>query len=298
MDRRSFVQRGLVGASGMAAAGKPILVSAAQTGGSPLYPLDDYLARMDAGLQRVREWSILDALPDYGGDAGMVDDLGRKAFTSLYMTAMFTDLPLEEQIRPEVQSRLWAVQSTMDAAMDDMTAYLRSRTKEDLTAVQRAIREDPAALDRVAEMIDVEAARTGISDERRRSTRRMIEHLGWRMANQPPSLLVDEYLQKIEKIETSNVEDAARQRWLASKLGEEAFWAAAQEEQSLRQRRLSRGLRNMGIGAVLFLGGYLLATSSDGDSAGVGAITGTVGAIWFLVGLIQLLMGAGTSPSA
>lgn len=300
MDRRSFLRSGAVSASGIAVSAKPALAAATDRGGSPLYAMDDYLARMDEGLARVREWSILDGVPDFEGDAEAVNDLGRNAFTALYMTAMFSDLPVEEQVRPEVQERMWAVQDTMDTALDQMTSFLATRTTDDFANVRRRLGEEPEVLERVIEIIDLEAVRTGISDHRRRKTRAMIENVAWRMAEQPPELLVNEYLDKVQRTTESNVSEEARARWLMSKVGEKAFWHAARQEASLRQRRISRGLRNMGIGAVIFLGGLLLvaAGDTDGDFEGVvviGAITGTVGSIWFLVGFVQLLIGAGTS---
>ncbi|MHC4264003.1 MAG: hypothetical protein ACYSWX_15880, partial [Planctomycetota bacterium] len=113
MDRRKFLHRGTVGATGLAAAAKPALVAASQRGGSPLYAIDDYVAKMDAGLARIEEWSISTAIPDFQGDTTEIDDLGRKAFKSIYMTAMFSDLPIEEQVHPEVQDRMWAIQPTV-----------------------------------------------------------------------------------------------------------------------------------------------------------------------------------------
>ena len=58
----------------------------------------------------------------------------------------------------------------------------------------------------------------------------------------------------------------------------------------------------MGLGSLIFLGGVLLVYVADQGGAdgavAVGAVAGTVGAIWFLVGLIQLLTGAATSSEA
>jgi hypothetical protein len=291
-----------VGATGLAAAAKPALVAASQRGGSPLYAIDDYVAKMDAGLARIEEWSISTAIPDFQGDTTEIDDLGRKAFKSIYMTAMFSDLPIEEQVHPEVQDRMWAIQPTVDEALDEMTAFLRNQSVGELARVQRTIQTDPLSIQRVVDFLDLEGTRTGISDQRRHQTRTVLEQAGWRLGNQPPSLLVNEYLDKVEKIDASDIESEARQRWMASKVGERVFWTVEQER-SRREERISKGLHRMGIGALVLAGSaLLLALTGDTDDAGgviiLGLIGATVGSVLILIGLVTLLIGAATAETA
>lgn len=297
MDRRNFVAKGFVGASGLAAAGPPGFLSAAERGGSALYALDDYVARMDAGLARIGEWSIKSMIPAFEGDPAELDDLGRDALKSLYMTAMFSDLPVESQAQPDVQERMWAIQATMDRAVTGMSAFLERQTADTFARIRSALEADPTAVRGVMDFVDSEAARGGISTERRRQTRAMFEQARWRMGHQPPSLLVNEYLEKVERIDASDIESAAREAWIASKVGEKVFWAQEQER-SRRQRRITRGLRTMGIGALVFVGGVILVAATDSALTGVGLLGGTVGSIMFVIGLIILLVGLGTPEGA
>ena len=153
-------------------------------------------------------------------------------------------------------------------------------------------------------VVDSEAERSGVSEARRAQLRAMFTDVGWRLENQPPVLIVDEYVGKVERVTASNIEDAARQRWLTARYGEEIFWQA---QESLRQRRISRGLKAMGIGAVLFLAGLLLVSASDGDVTSdnsdallwIGLVPGiTAGSVLFVVGFIILIVGALTSEDS
>ena len=124
------------------------------------------------------------------------------------------------------------------------------------------------------------------------------------MEHQPPLLLVNEYLDKVERVLASDIESEARQRWLAARVGEKVFWQA---EASLRDRRISRGLRAMGIGALLFVGGLVLVSLGNDNFANgdlnaltvIGLVPGiTGGSVLFVVGLIILLVGAATPGDA
>jgi len=132
----------------------------------------------------------------------------------------------------------------------------------------------------------------------------MFNDVSWRLKSQPPRLMIDEYVSKVDRATASDIESAARQRWIAARYGAEVFWQA---QESLRQRRISRGLKAMGIGALLFAAGLLLVAASDSDVGSddgdallwIGLVPGvTVGSILFTVGFIMLLVGAATPREA
>ena len=308
MDRRDFIRRSTVGASGMVVGGgatgplegmeppKPKVV--------PPDDMDAYVATVDDGVARLSQLPLAERFPglkDAGFDG---ESLGRKVMVSLYMAGMFGDLSVENQIYPGMQDRLWAAQPTMDEALDEMTDFVNRQRPEDLARVRTTLHTKPDVLRDIIGVVDSEAERSGVSEPRRAQLRAMLTDVGWRLENQPPGLIVDEYVNKVEKVTASDVEDAARQRWLKARYGEEIFWQA---QESLRQRRISRGLKAMGIGALLFLAGLLLVSASDGDVTSddndallwIGLVPGvTVGSILFVVGLIILLVGAATSEEA
>ncbi len=168
----------------------------------------------------------------------MLDSLGRKSLKTMYATGMFGDLPVESQVHPGMQDRMWAVQPDMDESIAGITELLHGQAPEDLARVQSELRERPAFVSHVSETLDEEAARSGLSGARRHQFRTQMLQVGWRLQHQPPSLLVNEYVVKAEKVSASDIQSEARQRWLVAKVSERAFW---QVEQSKRNGRPSKG---------------------------------------------------------
>ncbi len=292
MDRRGFL--GATGASALTLASSgavsPLLAlpSSRPSGAPP--PLDDHLMRMDDGMDRLSRWTptvTLEGLP--GGEAEGHAML-RTSLQTLFLTGMVADLPLETQIKPEVQQRVHAAIPTMDEATDRTLAFLRSRTPADLQKVQ-TILQDRTVGARIGELLDQRAAEAGLSEWRRSHTRAMFEQAEWRLRTQPPASMVTELVEKVERVTESDLVGESRARQLAARLGEEAFWQQANED--LRQRRLSRGARLMGYGVLTFaVGGGIVAAG-----AFEGVFVMTVGAVLFLVGIVIALVGAATPRS-
>jgi hypothetical protein len=308
MDRRDFIKKGALGASGVVAGGAaPNPLEGVERPKARVLPPEDmeaYLATVDEGVARLSEWPLAERFPGLKGSDFDGESLGRKALLSLYMAGMFGDLPVENQVHAGMQDRLWAAQPAMDEALTEMTDFVHLQTPEQLARVRATLLTQPDVLRDVITVVDAEAERSGVSEPRRAQLRAMFTDVGWRLENQPPGLIVDEYLGKVQKVTASDIEDAARQRWLTARYGEEIFWQA---QESLRQRRISRGLKAMGIGALLFLAGLLLVSASEGDVTSddndallwIGLVPGiTVGSIFFVVGFIILLVGASTSEQA
>ncbi len=281
----------------------------------PVDDMDAYVAKVDEGMARIGRWSITANHPEFQGDREATDALARSAMQTLYLTGMFGDLPRAQQLHPGMQERMWTALPLMDDALDRMNAFLDARTDDELSRVQEALRRDGSLGERVGDALVAEAARCGTSAWRCQQVRGMVNQAAWRLANQPPELLIGEYRAKIERVDGSDVAAAARERWLTAKVGEGVFWARAAAEprvlavdavadtaQSARDRTIARGLKAMGIGVLIFGVGALIAVSSGNalEGAGpIGLVVGTVGAIWFLVGFLILLAGlvmAGDNP--
>ncbi|MDX1493990.1 MAG: hypothetical protein R3253_08035 [Longimicrobiales bacterium] len=305
MDRRDFIKKGTAGATGFAAVGAPRPKEAPRsTGTRPEQPADmeKYLEQVDYGVERISGWPVADMLGTSGESSGSTEELVRKSMLSLYMAGMFGDLSVENQLHPGMQDRMWSASSTMDEALDEVTTFLQSRSNEELERVRTTLRDRPDVLRQVVGLVDEQAERSGISDPRRAQLRAMFNDVAWRFEHQAPSLLIDEYVGKVQKLAATDVEDAAHQRWLMAKIGEEVFWQA---QESLRDRRISRGLKAMGIGVALFLVGAALVSLGDGDGSDsdalvwIGLVPGiTGGSITFVFGLITLLVGLATSEDA
>lgn len=306
MERRDFLRRGAIGASGVVVGGTvPERAEAARPSPvvAPPADMDEYVRRIDSGVDRLSQWPIADRFPRFDGDRDQLNDLARKSLHTLFVTGMFGDLPVDKQLHPAMQDRLWASQETMDQALEGVTDFLTSRSTEQLERVRSTLRSRPEVLEEIVRTVDEEAERSGLSEPRRAQLRAMFNETSWRLKSQPPRLMIDEYVSKVDRASASDIESEARQRWIAARYGAEVFWQA---QASLRERRISRGLKAMGIGALLAAAGLVLVSASDGGAGGdgdallwLGLVPGiTVGSIMFTAGFIILLVGAGTSREA
>ena len=301
MDRRNFIKRGAVGATGFVAGTRPEGLAGAEVPKVPPLSTDEmesYLEKVDEGSSRILQWPLAERLGIAGELEPEREELARKAVFSLYMAGMFGDLPVENQLHPGMQDRMWDAAPTMDEALDGLTEFLVAQPAESLETVRSALHGRPEVAHRIITLVDEEAERSGVSEPRRAQLRAIFNDTGWRLANQPPSLIVDEYVGKVQKVTASDVKELARERWLLSRFGEEVFWQA---QESARQRRISSGLRNMGIGVALFAGGLLLVNigDTDGDISAIqwiGLIPGiTGGSVLFVIGFFTLVAGLLTS---
>lgn len=250
--------------------------------------MDAYLARIDAGMARLGEWSSAEQFPNWSGDRAAVDAMGRAALQAMYFTGMVGDLPTDGQLHPGIQQRIESTMPVMDAAVDRMTAFLRERPASDLAVVQAALRDHDAGA-RIISLIDDGAASLGLSEWRRAQTRTLFANIEWRLRNQPPELMVSEYVGKIERMVAADAREEAATQELAARAAEAAFWQV--QAKSKRDKRISRGTRTMGFGILVFAGGAAIVAAGGV----VGLFIGTVGVIMVLVGLIILLVGLATS---
>lgn len=288
MDRRRFIGWGTASAIGLAGTSACVPPLRGQQRAAMPTDMDDYLARLDAGTERIGRWSPADVVPGWSGDRPDADALARTALQSLFITGMIADLPVEAQMRPEVQRRIHAAMPLMDEATDRTTSFLQGVTASDLDRVQLGLR-DFAAGEQIFSALDQAAAANGLSSFRRAQTGEIFAQAEWRLRNQPPALIVGEYMEKVNKLAAADISTETRIRMLAAKAGEEAFWQAANEK-TLREARISRGLKVMGYGLLVFAGGGAIVAAG----AFPGVFVMTVGAVMLIVGLIILLVGAAT----
>lgn len=310
MDRREFLKAGtggflVLGASSCAGFQK---VPHASHEDAPMPDMDSYLVRVDSGMERISHWSPTAVNPEYPGDREEADELGRNALRSLYMTAMFADLPRADQLHPGMQERIWKAMPGMDAAMSGMSRYLGSRSDAELVRVQGALRSPKGPGMRIAGAIDDQAELCGVSLSRRIQTQRLMADASWRLSNQPPSLIVNETLGRVTKAGEVDFGREATQDWLAGQVGERVFWARQQGEggsgeewrdlqpdsrgsrysgRSRRTKWLSRGAKLMGIGVLV--GGLAVAGTAAGAWPLVFVVT--AGAVLIVVGLVFLIIG-------
>jgi len=257
-------------------------------GGAAMPDMDAYLARVDAGMAHIGRTSITAQYPNWRGDRDSADALFRTSMQSLYLTGMFGDLPAKGQAHPGMQDRMWAAMPIMDEAADRTTAFLSSRTAQDLAAVQSALRNQSVGRTLITS-IDAHAASIGLSAQRRAQTQVMMGQAEWRLRSQPPALIVREYLDKVEKLSATDVAAEARQRLLIAQVGDEVFWQGA--VRSKRDERIRRGGRMMGLGVLVFAGSAALTAAG----AFPFVFVATAGVVVFIIGFFMLLVGLSTA---
>ncbi len=296
MDRRDFIA---------ISAGAVVTLTALPLSGDAMSPdtseemdftppsdLDAYVARVDAGLERIGTWSVTEDMKGTVGQHAATDRLAQVALQSMFMTGMLGDLPIHQQLDARMQARIERATPLFDEAVDGMTAYLASRTADDLQNAAARLRL-PGAVDRIINTLEREAGRSGVSSPRKRQLRGMLDHVAWRLTNQPPSLVVTEYLEKVERAAETDIESEARQRALAARVGEEMFWADDKAPKSPRARMLGRGAKTLGIGVIVFaVSGGLVAAGAVPFLFGM-----TVGVVMILIGLLMMLASLGMSKT-
>lgn len=303
MQRRDFLALCTAPA---VAAGSGTNAFGASFGLAPSFPLapppdmEAYLARVDAGLERIGRWPPAVGGAASAGDPDSAAALARGSVQAIFLTGMLGDLPVDRQLDPGMQERIFRSMPLFDDVTDGMSGFLASRTRQDFDHVQAVLRE-PGASGRLIAALDAEAELTGVSAPRRAQTRQLLQQVTWRLANQPPALLVGECLGKVEKVTATDVQSEARQRHLAARVGEKAFWTLQERAapptgggttpaQGTKGGR--RGAKTLGIGLILFVAGAAAVAASESDAVvGVGLVAGTVGVVMILVGLVMLLLG-------
>jgi len=154
--------------------------------------------------------------------------LAKKALRTLFLAGMFGDLPDEGQVHPGMQARVKRQLPEMEQAVYEMADYLENISDEDAEQLQGFLKgvDNPAM--ELAEWLDVEEGSLGVSRKRRLQTRAMVTHVVSRLKNQPPEVLFDEYIGKVERVDarTGTVEEQKRR--MIARMGEDAFWQRQQ----------------------------------------------------------------------
>jgi hypothetical protein len=141
------------------------------------------------------EWA-----PRRGQEEPVDAELFRASMRSLLLTSSVNDLPKADRRRPEVMVRLSAGANEADYALFGTMKRASQISREELDDIQRGLDEDPEMPKKIAEAIDEEALRGGVSLRRRLHFRRMAAHAVWRMKRQSVETLLTETLAKVERL--------------------------------------------------------------------------------------------------
>ena len=247
MERRHFLGASAAGAAlgaagcaggvGLLDAGRGGADPSAAMGGIPasLVDMEAFLARLDRGMSFLSTGTPIEPLvpkpsalqwEDRQGKKRDGEALFRKSLRSLFLVASFRDLPERDRLHPGMQSRMWGSLGEMDEAVLGVTEMLDSLTPAARVDLQQKLKRRPELGMRLGEELDTEAARAGLSLERRLHLRSMASQLTFRLKNQSASLLIDEYVGKVKKVTARQGSPAEVQRRLAAAMSQAAFFGA------------------------------------------------------------------------
>ena len=322
MDRRDLLRASALSSASVAAlategCARPGPLT--QMGGLPLSDLDlnAFLGRFDRGLAEIQTSRFVAGFTESLGERPIpearrarVDERElafREALSSLYVTQTFRDLAPETQLHPEVQRRMLDNIHAIDASVFRMTDRLEQLGAREREELQSTLKRHPDLAMRIAEVVDEHAALAGLSPARRRDFRSIMTQAAFRLKNQPPGVLIDEYVRKARRATAPDGPEFRRSLALAAEASERYFWergieltsaATAGSPQAKSERSKAKpepgkevvlsGAILLGVGVVIF--GVSAAIVSAGWFPGVFGMT--VGAVTFAVGLIVLIVGA------
>jgi hypothetical protein len=257
--------------------------------------------------------------PGLRAEVARVDRLSRQALAALTWSGMYRSLPTENQQDPEVEQRLDRMLPALDDAVFGMSATLAATDRSERAALQASLRREPDLPLRIADRLEAPARILDVAPASRAQMRRIIASVGWRLQKQPPSLLFDEYVAKVERVAAAHGQLEQLRRYVTVASTGAAIWRnpaawvqvgdytegprvvgeppgtkaspLQREDPALRRARaeLTAGGVVLGLGALIFGGGAVAV--AGGGSIG-GAVAMTIGAVLLLVGLITIIVGA------
>lgn len=289
---------------------------------------------MDAFLPRFDEVLAATTEPDFvtrnfAVDPGALSDerlarwqrnepLVRQSVRALFVTGLFRDLPEAAQMHPGLQERMVAYMPELDDTVYAVSDHLSGLSSTERRLLQRELRADPDLPLTVAASVNQLARTVRMSSTRRAQVRSAMTQAGWRLRKQNPSLVIDEYVDKVERFAPREATDAELLRRYETLIGRGAIQRAqvhaatqytgkpsAATPRPVAERRVpapyrqswepTKGERNrrrggkaMGLGLLAFAGGAVIV--------GVGSVSGifvmTAGFVMVGIGLLTFLVGA------
>jgi len=245
MERRRFLHLGAAaGAAVAGGSGCGQLLGTPASATADLPDMDAFFAKLDGAMEAVAKGDPLAALVaprcsvkhgqsskdrDPGESKQPFSDrdklLIQKSLRSLLLAGAVHELPEAARHHPGMMARLNAGMGEMDEAVFGMTELLEGLSPGDRVELGRRIQKDPGLPMRVAESLDADASALKVPHQRRLRLRRLASHVSWRLKNQPPESLLDEYTTKVRRLAARNGYDEELQRQLAARAGTAVLFA-------------------------------------------------------------------------
>lgn len=223
-----FDRRGFLGASvgsvvaGCAAGTRvpkgPVEVAAAA---------EEVLARLDRALlygeAKPHPLAGLDKGSGFGKGSGAVDDerYVRAVMRSLTVVGILQEVPVEVQLHPSIQRRLWESMADMDFAVHESRRRLAALTEADHRKLREVLSKPGVEVGaEIFASLDRDAAAAGMSTARRLHLRSLGREVTGRL-RQSPQLFADEVLTKLDRAVVAAAADPVA--WTEHRMGKAAY---------------------------------------------------------------------------
>jgi hypothetical protein len=247
----------------------------------------------------------------------------RSSLRSLLFIGNFGELPIKGQAHPWMQKRMMYTAPEINYSVINSFEILRNMSDKSKEDIRTALTEDRDLGGRILDSLDLEAKSIGVPSARRRQLKIMGRRIIRRMRHSP-DMLIDEYVKKTEKLLLASNSDQALEKMFKMQVGEDRYAAYSKEAESAAlqwknsnihdvpigyglmindqendgetnetsKSNPRKGLRLLGVGAVLTVVGWLLVSFTQ-----YGLIFGwvlgiTIGPILILIALITLIISS------
>jgi hypothetical protein len=325
MKRRGFIKTGLVtmvaGASSHPAFAEIIVPMEDNVTQSEM---EHFINEMDISMDRILHSGgkyLNSLLPKFPTETEQ--NFLRSSLRSLLLIGNFGELSIKGQVHPWMQKRMLYSASEVNHSVITSFDILKEMSDEYKEDIKTALIDDPALGDTILETLDFEARAVGVPAARRRQMRVMGKRIVRRMRHSP-EMLIDEYVNKAEKLLLASNSDEALEQLLKMQMGENYSTRVAEAENAAIQweklnipdvsvgydsiineqytyaapsdLKTKKGLGLLGVGVILTAIGWLSFAIADFNM--FGAVIGiTIGPILILIALIILLIRALTSQN-
>ncbi len=307
MERREFI--GVVGQVLAGALGTPLLGACATIGGPSLEAMGErdvgpFLATVRAHTKRLRGTAPHPAMRRFVAERGHRPDLVEENAAALFVSSSFRDLPRQLQEHHEVQAWIAEEAPRLSRAVLSMASFLDELSEEERRVLGEALREDPSLYTDLASATAASSRARGLPESRATQAKQVMGHVGFRLAKQSPSAVIDEYLSKVARISRrEGLEDW--RAWEAALQSEPPPDSTPGPGESRRGMHVVTrvGLVILGIGAGIGILGLVLFGMGAAAETGLtilGALLVVAGlaimAVGGLIALIGVAVHAGEPP--
>ncbi len=202
MERREFIIRSASAVGG--ALGLGLLDGCATAGGIRFDEagpdIDGYLSGLDRQVSQIQDSKVDAHLIKHLKKRGLPESYFQDNLSSLLVVGAFRDLPPSLQAEPRMQERIQQETPKIGRQVLQMASYLDELSAEERASIQEFVDSDPEIMDLMHQGMVGNAASNGLESQRVKQFSRMLTDVHWRLSHQDPSLIIDETVDRTDRL--------------------------------------------------------------------------------------------------